>query len=571
MKSRIGKSCLSSSLAIATCGLLVAACGPIDQADELTVNPLIGGSATSLRPEVGVLRSHQAFCTATLIADNVIVTAAHCFHFSNELDPNASVTFTAADGTIQMRSIVELRLLSPSAGSSLITDPARLTLLMPSTATPDKKGNSDVAVARLKTPIGNITPARLSIRAPNKDEVVTTFGFGCTDSVSQEGGGAKQKISWKFQTDRPDGSQRMSVLCSGDSGGGAFLGDSDAQGELWGVNSMQGFNNTFGNVSWYYDEILATMKKFQGGEFFGEFSGVLNASTRFTSSGSQLFDVSATLNQCRSLCLADGMRCQGYSVRVIDQFGGDCLRFKNISGFVASATSFSNVPGEDAEFALTGFEFPDTARTAASSIECRSACGLDSTCRGYTFSQGVCRFKSAISGRTSSTGSISQARSGIDWQTEHAAHEYSLEDLPSSNWDLCRQKCAQDMACKAFTYRGPRTGLAKATCSLRDGKGPAVSAPGATSGLKHGLEPFTDRPGSTFTTITFPPGGSAFDQMIVPQRCQSACANDSRCKSFTYFPSVLNGAAAHCDLKNAIPARVESSLGISGVKGAEFF
>ncbi len=69
-------------------GALLAACGGVELEDgnesesaepaRETASPLVGGTATNARPEIGTL----GFCTATLVDPRYIVTASHCFGYT---------------------------------------------------------------------------------------------------------------------------------------------------------------------------------------------------------------------------------------------------------------------------------------------------------------------------------------------------------------------------------------------------------------------------------------------------------------------------------------------------------
>lgn len=69
-----------------------------------------------------------------------------------------------------------------------------------------------------------------------------------------------------------------------------------------------------------------------------------------------------------------------------------------------------------------------------------------------------------------------------------------------------------------------------------------------------------DRPGGDYSRVPIPSGD--------PAACAARCERDSRCRawSFSYPRTVANGAI--CWLKSSVPARVEASCCVSGVRGA---
>jgi hypothetical protein len=60
---------------------------------------------------------------------------------------------------------------------------------------------------------------------------------------------------------------------------------------------------------------------------------------------------------------------------------------------------------------------------------------------------------------------------------------------------------------------------------------------------------------------------SSFDQRTAtPFECRNACANDSRCKAWTYVKPGIQGPKARCWLKDAVPQARSSNCCTSGVK-----
>ena len=53
----------------------------------------------------------------------------------------------------------------------------------------------------------------------------------------------------------------------------------------------------------------------------------------------------------------------------------------------------------------------------------------------------------------------------------------------------------------------------------------------------------------------------------LPERCREACAQEGRCKAYTYVRPGIQGALAHCWLKQAVPKPERVSwYCVSGVK-----
>jgi hypothetical protein len=69
-----------------------------------------------------------------------------------------------------------------------------------------------------------------------------------------------------------------------------------------------------------------------------------------------------------------------------------------------------------------------------------------------------------------------------------------------------------------------------------------------------------DRPGADYTSVPIRSGD--------PAVCASRCEHDSRCRAWSFAYPATEGPGAVCWLKNAVPARVENTCCISGVRGA---
>src|SRR3954462_176653 len=63
-------------------------------AEDKSEDAIIAGVATFERPEVGLLHVGNGYCTATLVAPNVAITAAHCVEFGTANTPANRGTLT---------------------------------------------------------------------------------------------------------------------------------------------------------------------------------------------------------------------------------------------------------------------------------------------------------------------------------------------------------------------------------------------------------------------------------------------------------------------------------------------
>lgn len=204
-------------LGLLACWGLASACLAGCAADEPEE---AGGSGTAVvagepavfeRPEIGRIAS----CTGTLVASNVVLSAAHCFDF--------------ASGVREVGAfVVDLPAGSRSFASAEVV------------VFGDETGSRDLALVRLaeEVPATVARPAALASLAPLTRARVTMFGYGCTSRpipiapsvsgniVTSGQAGDKRKVSF------PWGTVTRSA-CPGDSGGPVI----DGAGAIVGVTS----------------------------------------------------------------------------------------------------------------------------------------------------------------------------------------------------------------------------------------------------------------------------------------------------------------------------------------------
>lgn len=152
------------------------------------VDPVVGGVTTYAHPEIGKL---SVGCTATLIAPQVGITAAHCFGYRSVTTPGAYGTFTLEhDDGRNYRYTIE-RYVSFSR----------------------QLGRDDIALFRLTTavPAAVATPASLASEPPANNALLTVYGYGCT-ARGASSDWRKRRRSFRL-------GENVGALCPGDSGG----------------------------------------------------------------------------------------------------------------------------------------------------------------------------------------------------------------------------------------------------------------------------------------------------------------------------------------------------------------
>src|SRR6185369_134154 len=152
----------------------------------------------------------------------------------------------------------------------------------------------------------------------------------------------------------------------------------------------------------------------------------------------------------------------------------------------------------------------------------------------------------------------------LEYDTNRAGSDYRNFEQAQADPAICRNECANESTCKAFTYVKPGVQGAKARCWLKSDVPNASANSCCVSGIKSGgdssggLEVNVNRRGGDYRDYELPSNN--------PNQCRDDCLNDSRCQSFTFLRPSYWGPNAHCFLKNSVPAATQEACCISGLK-----
>jgi len=199
--------------------------------------PIVNGERTDDFPAVGTIMGYSEqyggapFCSATLIHEKWVLTAAHCLEAADQYSRyGMDILFVVGDSLFSQSGIEDY-------------DVAVDWIEHPDYSGTSSRIQADIGLLELETGLPDIDPVPLNETEPSDDwrgEELHYVGWGITEDDAEDSGRKRYAAIPYFDADADfiyayDSEKN---LCSGDSGGAGMKEDPDGVLTLAGVNSF---------------------------------------------------------------------------------------------------------------------------------------------------------------------------------------------------------------------------------------------------------------------------------------------------------------------------------------------
>jgi PAN domain-containing protein/trypsin len=501
-----------------------------------------GGDAPDPMPRLPTIGWFSRDCSATLIASNVAVTAAHCVGFTPLPMPDDIFVITDADGDQHTFVVDRIKLLGAGRRTDIMLEPVSPT----NQPVPDGTGVNDVALLHLATAVfPQIASPTPIADAPPEARIaeVTLYGLGCASPSPQVGGGSLDRFTYVV------GQEPGADLCPHDSGGPIVL----ETGEIWALNLglHAASPGIAASVTYFKTAIMHVLRDWVDGS---------RLEAQFDRPGPIIADFLMNppeRSDCADACVANP-ECRAFTSRATH-----CLLKGGFLGWVPDPDATSGLrPLLETGIRRSGAPYRDFNVPLGRVDLCWAECAADGACASWTAGAFTSVLRCSLMQVQPEPAEDVAYTSGIKADLSPGVlRGRPLQEFDVIDADACRRSCAAEVRCRGFTV-----GSVPLHCSqmLTVRSLETASDPSLVSAVRGGLEWDTNRIGGA--VIREYPMLGAF----VAEACQADCAIDSRCRAWTYSAAGVFSSMPYCWLKSDVPAAERWEGYISGVKGAEF-
>jgi hypothetical protein len=163
------------------------------------------------------------------------------------------------------------------------------------------------------------------------------------------------------------------------------------------------------------------------------------------------------------------------------------------------------------------------------------------------------------------SGAASPAHAQVGF--DRPGGDYSSFAVRSGDPVVCANRCDRDNRCRAWSFAYPTTFGPRAVCWLKSSVPTRVETTCCVSGVRGSGVPAPRGTNSEFEIDRFGGDYRTFDTPAnsTGNACAAACAQDNRCRAWTYLRPGYGTASGRCYLKSRVTPPRRRACCISGV------